>query len=266
MDIQPLQHNDLESITQLQPEGWPDISANIKFYTQSSFCFPIKVIINEQIVGIGAAIIHNDVAWLGHIIVHRDNRKQGIGKFITQTLIDIARSKYCNTIYLVATDLGEPVYKKLGFETETEYIFFKNPKPNASWLTSNAIVPFDDEHKMQITFLDKKVSGENRMMHLDGFLAGSFVYQQNDVIKGFYLPALGDGLIVADTMLAGLELMKFRLTIKDHAVFPVDNVAAITFMNENNSIEFRKAKRMRLGLTRTWQPENIYNRIGGNLG
>ena len=265
MDIQPLQHNDAELITELQPEGWPDISGIIKFYIQSSFCFPIKIILEEKIVGIGAAIIHNDVAWLAHIIVHRDNRNQGIGRIITQSLIDISRSKDCHTVYLVATDPGEPVYKKLGFEIETEYIFFKYPEPNMDWITSNAIIPFDAKHKIQIALLDKKISGEERMMHLEEFLAGSYVYIQNEVIEGFYLPALGDGLIVSDKITAGLELMKFRLTTKNHAVFPVDNIAAITFMHENNFIEFRRAKRMRLGPTRNWQPENIYNRIGGNL-
>src|SRR5688572_32638579 len=35
----------------------------------------------------------------------------------------------CETIYLIATELGAPVYEKCGFETETEYLYFKDLKP-----------------------------------------------------------------------------------------------------------------------------------------
>ncbi|MBL0009542.1 MAG: GNAT family N-acetyltransferase [Saprospiraceae bacterium] len=101
----------------------------IQFYITSDFCFPIKVSIDHKIAGTGTAIIHHDVAWLAHIIVHPDFRNQGIGKLITESLVKMAHAKSCDTLYLLATELGEPVYRKIGFETETEYLFFKGEKP-----------------------------------------------------------------------------------------------------------------------------------------
>ena len=266
MKIQPLQPSDLNLISALQPDDWQDITSIIDFYTKSSFCFPIKVIVGEKIAGIGTAIIHNDVAWLAHIIVHPENRNQGIGKFITQFLVHEAGAKNCNTIYLIATDLGEPVYKKTGFETETEYLFFKDIKPIESWRTSKEIAPFNNDFKTQVVGLDKQVSGEDRLLHLEHYLEGAFVYQQNKIVEGFYLPAFGEGLIIANTTTAGEELMKLRFMAKDNAAFPIDNISATAFMHQNNFKEFRRAKRMRLGAKRAWQPECLYNRIGGNLG
>jgi len=105
MDRQPLELPDLELITALQPPDWPNIIPSIEFYIISTFCFPIKLIIDNKIVGIGTTIIHNDIAWLAHIIVHPEHRNQGIGKIITQTLVDSLQTK-CDTIYLIATDLG----------------------------------------------------------------------------------------------------------------------------------------------------------------
>ena len=172
--LQPLEHSDINLITGLQPEGWQDITSIIDFYTKSSFCFPIKVIIDKKIVGIGTAIIHNDVAWLGHIIVHPDNRNQGIGKMITQALVDNVWRKNCDTIYLIATDLGEPVYKKIGFETETEYLFFKDIKPDGSWIPSENIVACTDDFKKQIARLDKEISGEDRLLHLEPYFEDAF--------------------------------------------------------------------------------------------
>lgn len=125
MDIQNLEHIDINFISDLLPIGWEGVIPTIDSYININFCFPIKVSIDNKIVGIGTTIIHNETAWLAHIIVHPDYRNQRIGKIITQTLVDNSYSKDCETIYLLATELGEPVYKKIGFETETEYIVFK---------------------------------------------------------------------------------------------------------------------------------------------
>ncbi len=265
MDIQTLEHSDINLIIDLQPTGW-EIIPSFDFYTLSDFCFPIKVTIDKKIVGIGTTTIHNDIAWLAHIIVHPDYRNQSIGKLITQTLVEISNSKLCDTIYLLATDLGEPVYKKVGFETETDYLYFKGEKTIGTYTKTENIVAFNSDFKKQISNLDRQVSGEDRMFQLEQHLSSGFVYSQDNEVKGFYLPTLGDGLIIASTNSAGQELMKLRLTSKDFAAFPIDNVSSTEFMHQNNFKEVRREKRMRLGKKRNWQPTNIYNRIGGNLG
>ena len=127
MEIQDLKQSEVGLLIDLQPQGWRDISPIFDFYSKSAFCFPVKATIDNKIVGIGTTVIHNDIAWLAHIIVHHDNRNKGIGQLITQTLVDSSKAKKCHTIYLIATDLGAPVYEKIGFETETEYLFFRQP-------------------------------------------------------------------------------------------------------------------------------------------
>lgn len=264
--IEPFGHSDIHSLSELQPSGWPDITPAFEFYTGNDFCFPLKLIINEKIVGTGAGIIHNDVAWLGHIIVHPANRNNGIGRLITQTLVDLVLEKRSETIYLLATDLGEPVYKKLGFETETEYLFFKDVKPVENLTVSKNIIPYNDEFKTQVASLDLRVSGEERMFHIERHLKSGYIYIQDNKAEGFYLPTLGEGSITAITTSAGLELMKARFSLKETACFPADNLSAAAFMQENNYKSFRTAKRMRTGKKRRWKPADIYNRIGGNLG
>ncbi len=266
MDIQNLENKDISLLVELQPEGWNDIMPIIDFYTKSSFCFPIKIISNNKIIGIGSTIIHNDVSWLGHIIVHPEYRNKGIGKLITQALVNKAKEKNCTTIYLIATDLGEPVYKKVGFEEETEYLFFKDLKNNGNISISKNIIEFNSSFKSQIINLDKEISGENRVFQIDPHLKDAYVYKNENDIEGFYLPTFGEGLILANNSFSGVELMKFRLKTQDNVAFPVDNIKATEFMYQNNFKEFKKAKRMILGKKRLWQPQNIYNRIAGNFG
>ena len=266
MNIHALEHSDKNLVADLQPEGWNEFMPNIEFYMSSGFCFPIKLTIDKKIVGIGTTIIHDTVAWLAAIIVHPDYRNRGLGKLITKTLIDSLKPKGCNTIYLIATDLGEPVYNKLGFETETGYICFKEIKATSGWNISEHIVPFTDDFKTQLATIDRKATGEDRMMHLESHLARGYLYIQNNIVEGFCLPTIGEGLIAAKTTSAGDELMKLRLSTKENAIFPRDNLNASEFMHQNNFKEHKAIKRMRLGKKVDWQPKNIYNRVGGNLG
>jgi GNAT superfamily N-acetyltransferase len=266
MKIQALTYEELNLISDLQPEGWGDIITNFDFYIKSSFCFPIKVLIDDKIVGIGATIIHNDVAWLGHIIVHADQRGKGIGRRVTQTLIDIANQNKCETIYLIATKLGAFVYEKLGFITDTEYLFFKDIKFDKESMISARIIPYNHDFKEQIAIIDHTATGEDRMMHLEDSLENGFVYMESDKVEGFYLPDLGNGLIVANNSSAGLELLKLHLKSNDQVAFPIDNLSAVDFLHNKGFKEYDVVKHMRLGDIRPFKLQNLYNRIAGNVG
>lgn len=266
MQILALAYEDLNLISTLRPEGWNDITASFAFYVQSSFCFPIKVVIDDVIVGLGATIVHHDVAWFGHIIVHPDRRGNGIGQRITQSLIEIAKENKCETIYLIATKLGSPVYEKLGFITDTEYLCFKEVHLDQDVLISDQVVPYHQDFKNEISTIDQTATGEDRMMQLEDALESGFVYINNHKIEGFYLPALGDGLIVANHSAAGLELLTLHLKSNDKAIFPIDNVLARDFLYRKGFKEYDVVKHMRLGNVRPFILKNIYNRIGGSVG
>lgn len=265
MNIQILKQRDIHTIAALQPAGWQDITPVIDAYTKTSFCFPVKALLNDKIVGIGTGIVHHEVAWLAHIIVHTDYRNKGIGKAITESLIEAMHHQHCETIYLIATDMGEPVYKKVGFETETEYLCYKDVKLFQNTNPEN-VISYSEKYKDEIASLDKKISGEKRMFHLEPYLTNAYVYLHNKHVEGYYLPGLGEGMINAITGEAGTELMKFRFTTKDIISFPIENNAASSFMSTHNFSPFKIVKRMRLGKERIWQAADIYGRIGGNLG
>lgn len=266
MKIQIFDQSDINVLADLQPSDWGSIVPPFEFYTKAKFCFPIKVTLGSKVVGIGATIIHKNTAWLAHIIVHPDQRNKGIGKLITQTLVDFSCSKQCDTINLIATDLGAPIYEKVGFVTETEYIFFKDINVHSGWTISKNIKQINENYYEQIANLDRQVSLEDRMFHLSQYFQNGFVFVQNEEVQGYYLPDFGEGMILSNSNEAGTELMKLRLQTKNNAAFPVDNITAIQFFHELNYQNFKKAKRMRFGKKRAWQKTNIYNRIGGHLG
>lgn len=256
---------DIEDVKRLQPEGWPDILSSIEYYFKSRICFPFKAVLNGKVVGIGTAIIHGRTGWLAHIIVDKESRNAGIGTKITQHLIDYIKQTPCETMVLIATALGEPVYKKFGFETETEYVFLENgtlpvmPKPAA-------VVPFESKYSEAIFNMDRLVYGEDRKILLDDFLPGSQLYVEKNLLKGFYIPALGDGLIEAETPEIGIALMNLRFETQKKFCIPIQNQMALDYLVKNNFTVNRKAARMILGKKFSWEGARIYNRIGGNLG
>lgn len=266
MQLHPFSINDLPFLRLLQPEGWHDILPVYTFYHTSPFCFPVKVMLANELVGVGTTVMHNDVAWLAHIIVHAEYRNRGIGKFITQSLIDHIDSRICKTIYLIATPPGEPVYHALGFETETEYVFYKDLALNTNNIASPNIIPYDKKHYEQIQYIDQKVSGEKRMFHFENYLSNAHVYMRDNHVEGYYIPDFHEGLIVATSAEAGTELIKKRFCSKEHAAFPIDNMDAMTYMSLKGFEPFKTARRMRLGEIRDVDYSKIYNRIAGSIG
>lgn len=266
MNFEPIKPVDLNAIADLQPDDWNDIIPSISYYIRSGFCYPVKVTIGEKIVGIGALIVLGDTSWLAHIIVQPEYRNRGIGLKIVEYLLEYPNARSSHSFLLIATKLGEPIYKKTGFRTVTEYVFFDRKQEWSHQPVSQKIISFSELHRAQLIELDKRITGENRQRILNEHLPKSKVYANGNKILGYFLPDFFNGLIVADTAEAGIELMKLKYAAIDNAVLPVENISGIHFLKQNGFIESSRAFRMILGEDLKWQPAKIYSRIGGNLG
>ena len=258
---------DIEQIGKLQPDGWPDIREAFKFYINSDFCYPVKISMDDKIVGTGSSIIFKTTAWIAHIIVDKEYRNRGIGSAIVDHLLKDIKRRAIDTVLLIATEIGEPVYKKAGFRIVSDYIFHKRESPWKEITVSDKIRPFKSEFYNEIMRLDREISGEYREPLISKHLDNSYVYIDNGMIKGFYLPALADGPIFAGTTVAGVELMKMKYAKVDKAVLPGENQIGIEFLKQHGFIVTEtKGKRMILGKEVAWQPEKFFSRAGGNFG
>ncbi len=266
MKILPFESSDLPFLDAFRPPGWSDLKPHYQYYLNSLYCHPIKVVLENTMAGIGATLLHADTAWLAHIIVHPDFRNRGLGTIITGALVKNVDANKYKTIFLAATPMGEPIYKKAGFESEAEYWFFKDGKIEDAITLPQNIVPFEAKYADEILALDKEVSGEDRSWRIKENLQGGLLYILGNKIEGYFLPTLVEGLIVAKNPVAGLELLRLKHAMDCITVIPTDNKIAIDFMEKNNFKVYRKAQRMRLGLNRNWRPDYIYSRVSGQIG
>ena len=266
MHFESLSPSDFPYLKEFEPPGWGDLVPRFRYCIDSKFCNPIKLVVSGTIVAIGTTILHQNSAWLASIIVHPEHRGNGYGKTITKALVDSIDIKKYPTIYLDATDLGYPVYIKLGFEMEAVYAHFKSEKNITGLKISDQVVPYNDIYLQQLLALDKSISCEDRQDTIKENLSTAQLFISNNKLTGFYLPSLGNGLIIAENDDAGIELIKCRLENNYYAILPEANKAAINFIVQQGLIQFRISRRMFIGKKREWKADRIYNRISGQLG
>lgn len=189
----------------------------------------------------------------------------GIGLSITEHLKAYAKTQTDNVL-LVATKLGRPVYVKLGFKDDEEYVFFKAHKIDLP--LSPHIIPYEPKYKDAILALDLTCSGEVRPHLLLPKLPESFVYVNNNTFEGFCMPTLGEGLTFATTTEAGLALLSMRLKEEKRACLPQANTIAVNFLLEQGFEidENLHGVKMYLNQKPAWNPKQQFGRIGGNLG
>ncbi len=267
MQLEPITLDDLKNLPHLQPEGWSDILPDLQFYVMSDYCNPVKMTADNTIAGIGASIHFKDTAWLAHIIVDAGFRNRGIGFQIVKRLLDDLEKSAIRTCLLTATDLGKPVYVRAGFRKAAEYIFLNREN---SWQTvpvSSNIIAFREEFREDVYGMDRLATGEDRENLLSPFLKTARLYVKNFKMRGYLIPGLREGLIIASDEEAGFALMNVKYATSDKAILPADNSAGIDFLLKRGFADSRKTgTRMLRGEDISWQPGMIYSRIGGNVG
>lgn len=268
MNIIPIIKSDIENIRHLQPKGWSDLSLSYEYYISNTFCFPVKLIYDNVIVGIGAAIVLGKTAWLGHIIVDQNYRRKGIGTAIVKHLLDILNQLGCNTVSLVSTDEGYPVYKSIGFTYLTDYVVFEKSGSSNNNLDNNNIniKKYSQIYKQEIFDIDYQMSGENRIGLLENELQNTLVYIYDNKVQGYYISGFGEGMIVSINSIVGKELMKFKYSSNNRGVIPKDNSDAIKFFIDNGFLRIKRFRRMFYGDSIAWKPKMLYSRLAGNLG
>ena len=215
-------------------------------------------------------ILNGKIAWLGNIIVRPEYRNKGLGKILTERLIELAKEKSCESIYLLATSLGKFVYQKLGFKENGLYLFYQSKMRNVDFELSKNIFPFEEQYKNEIFELDRLAMGEDRSQVLSLHLEAALVYKSptQEKISGFYMPTLGNGLTICNNTVAGFDFIKKREQLGfDKIILPEECKETIDFIeNRGYSICREPATFMYLGKMKTWNPNMVYCRIGGYVG
>ena len=267
IQLRRIKRDEISLLREFPPSDWQlDIEKVYIEHNEQDYFYPVVAAIDSEIAGTGIAIINGNVSWLGTILVPEKHRNKGIGSSITNHLVEYSKSRGVSSILLIATELGLPVYKKLGFKHDLHYLVFKTGQPVTIKCECQYISQICKADYDEIIELDFRISAENRTKLLLNAMNNGVKFK-DDTIKGYYLPEFGRGLIIADSESAGIELLKYKIS-KDNPVIhiPETNITGQEFLESIGYKQVSKVPRMFLNQNIDWDSSKVYSRGCGYMG
>jgi hypothetical protein len=118
------------------------------------------------------------------------------------------------------------------------------------------VAPMEPRHRLGVLHLDQRATGMLRHALLLEHEYLAHVYLDGTVVRGFAMPLLGEGLIVADAPHAGLELQRWLLPHQAQLLLP-ESSPALAHLAERGYAQEAVGTRMTLGLDAA-RPDLIY--------
>jgi GNAT superfamily N-acetyltransferase len=97
--------------------GWSQTAAvweqTIRWSGDGSFCLATD---DELLATVIVICYGTDLAWIGMVVTHPDYQRQGLARQMMDVGLEYARKRGIRTIMLDASQMGYPLYVKLGFQ------------------------------------------------------------------------------------------------------------------------------------------------------
>jgi len=189
--IRPLCPDDLASADQLRAElGWnqtiDDWKRLLAFSPQGCFVAERE----GRTVGTCTSLSYgNALAWVGMMMVHPADRRQGIGEALLRHCVERLRRSNMRCIKLDATPMGQPLYTRIGFVPEWSMTRWRHEgSPSAFEPPSEYVQPLGEKHWPAVIALDSRVFGVPRGPLLQSLARNSLktlVYERDGCVLGF---------------------------------------------------------------------------------
>lgn len=208
-----------------------------------------------QAVGTASCASFGATGWIGALGVAPEARRRGLGTQLTEACCAWLHEQGAQTVLLYATDLGRPVYERLGFEAESRAIAWRGIAGRAPEADVARLTEGDRAH---VVAVDAAMAGEDRSAVFDALRPLHGLRAPG----GFAVPsAWGTGAaVVADTPRTGVALMAAatRGPSAGTLVVPEDNDAAAAAVREWGFGRLNDALRMRKGPAPARRPERQF--------
>jgi GNAT superfamily N-acetyltransferase len=283
-DLRSMLPTDVDAATEMiLSHEWGVRREWLQFATTEPACVPIVAEADGGIVGTGVGTASGPAGWIGTIFIAKAWRGRGLGRAITQAIIDRLDARGCTTLVLVATSEGRRLYERMGFKVQTRYRILEAPGLAAEGApggpgdpgAAGAVRPFRDVDLPALLALDLEGTGEDRG-HAIRRLAGPDTARVLDgpdgAIEGFVIRApWGGGATIARSVDAALAIGTARRvaagpTGRVRVGVLADNEAGLAALAEAGYREQWSAPRMVRGAPLRWRPEWVWGQFNHAMG
>jgi GNAT superfamily N-acetyltransferase len=242
---------------------------------------PVVAVEDGRIVGTGLGAIHGEVGWVGVIFVTPDLRGRGLGTALTEAVCARLQSAGCVSLVLVATDLGRPIYEKLGFRVQTRYHMMSGaPLAEAPVPPRGASLrPIVGADIDAIGALDRRATGEQRLPLIRAFAPSGWLLESTagaadgaTSLRGFVLPTMrGNAAVVApdpQDAVCLLDLHRHLVPSDGHAWagLVTEHEAGRQLLADRGWYAWRTFPRMIRGPEPEWRPSMIWGQFNHAMG
>jgi GNAT superfamily N-acetyltransferase len=249
--------------------GWGDRRASLEFFARQPSTVPLLAEVDGVTVGTAIAAQHGSCGWIGLVFVAPEMRGRGLGAELTRAALQVLQEHACLTVLLAATELGRPIYDRLGFVPQGGYTVLNGPARSTPMTDPRLrrLLPSDVD---AVCALDLAVTDEDRSSTIRA-IADGWVIDGGQELRGFALRTpWGLGPAIArepsDGMLL-LELLRGQADVEHMTVVvPSENQQAIEHLRAQAFTEQRQLPRMTLGPPPAWQPRAIWTIFSFALG
>ena len=274
-ELRPMTAADVDAAAELiLGNDWGVRREWLEFATTQPNCVPMVADAGGEIVGTGVGTASGAAGWLGTIFIAPDHRGRGLGRAITQAIIDRLDAAGCRALVLVATAEGRRLYERMGFELQTRYhILQAIGLPPAD--QPDGVRAFEPADLEAIERIDAAGTGEDRANALRRLATSETTRVSTDDpgrVDGFVIRGpWGGGATMASRPSAALRL----ITARRRAAGPTGRVR-VGLLDENTEgmarlaeVGFRltwSAPRMIRGEALPWHPEWIWGQFNHAMG
>jgi ribosomal protein S18 acetylase RimI-like enzyme len=255
--------------------SWGDRRTWFEFATTQPECRPVIAEIDGRLVGTGVGTANGRVGWVGTIWVDPDHRGAGLGRALTQAVIDRLEASGCRILVLVATDQGLPLYERMGFELQTRYRILEAPGLDATTDAPDAAVrAFGTADLPAVLDLDRAATGEDRAHAIRRFASPGTakVLEVAGAIRGFVVRApWGGGATAATNVTDAIRIIDARRRASGAAGrvrvgLVEENVAGLAALEAAGLTPIWSAPRLIRGESLDWQPDWIWGQFNHAMG
>ena len=279
VDLRPMLPGDVDAAAEMiLANDWGVRREWLSLATTQPECTPMVAVADGGIVGTGVGTANGSVGWIGTIFIEPAWRGQGIGRAITQSIIDRLEAAGCRTLLLVATSEGRRLYERMGFEVQTRYRILEAPglpEPGGPVDVAQRVRAFRADDLDALLAIDRDGTGEDRG-HLLRRLAtpdtAKVALSDAGTIDGFVIRApWGGGATVARSTEAALALIAARRATAGPGGRVMVGILQGNEDGHDRLIELGftprwSAPRMIRGEPMAWHPERIWGQLNHAVG
>ena len=227
-----------------------------------------------RVVATSVATRFGQTGWIAHVFVRPELRGHGLGTRMTSVAVSHLQRAGCDSILLASTELGRPIYERLGFKVESSYHELRGtalPK-TVELAPYRPLMPSD---RAALRELDRQVSGDDRGPILSRFEDFAWGVSRDKRLVGAAVPLPWGGAWAALLPGAGdaeaAAMVRLIRTVgsvgPEVIVYPPDeNRLALDLLRDSGFEELRTVPRMVLGKRSEWLPGAVWNPMSLGLG